>query len=196
MLLKLYCLPGRAIAHLNWLFPSRHMDAIRSARQHDSTLVHFMSSTGIYIFAAFLLSGPSLPSRSEPAEALAGVEEEVGEELIQSDELEQAAYGSQTLPQSILPASMDEPDSSNLEILPPSSTRSEFEPLTPESSSKLTDAIAKALEAGAATRWKDQGQAGYVVVSEPDPTTGCRNYFYTVDNRKRDWQSDTLNACG
>ena len=70
-----------------------------------------------------------------------------------------------------------------------------FTYLTPETSTELSDAIAKAVHSGSAIRWSDGGQQGYVVVSEIEPQTGCRSVFYTVDNRKEEWRSPTETIC-
>lgn len=47
-MLNLYCLPGRLIAHLQYLFPKKYMDAVRSKRQRDSVLIHALYSTLVY----------------------------------------------------------------------------------------------------------------------------------------------------
>jgi len=46
--LRLYCLPGRLALHWDWLFPRNRMDAIRTARQKNSTFIHFIASTIFY----------------------------------------------------------------------------------------------------------------------------------------------------
>lgn len=52
-MLSLYCLPGRLIAHLQYLFPQKYMDAVRSRRQRDNPFIHALYSTLVYVALGF-----------------------------------------------------------------------------------------------------------------------------------------------
>ncbi len=47
-LFRIYCFPGRIITRLNYLFPNKYMDAVRSRRQLTSTFSHFYYSSLLY----------------------------------------------------------------------------------------------------------------------------------------------------
>ena len=70
MLFKLYCLPGKVLAHLNWLFPDSHMDAVRSARQRDSSLIHFLGSSSLYALIALFVWMANRPDVGLSVEAV------------------------------------------------------------------------------------------------------------------------------
>lgn len=193
MLFKLYCLPGKVLAHLHWLFPDTHMDAVRSARQRDSSFVHFLGSSSIYVMIAVLFWLANRPDAVPSSEAVSE-----DEQVVEMD----------AAPQELMPVIDDVVDES--EHFSPAHSLSDsaaiihgqgivddsqFSPLTPDESHPLSAAIVEALASGEATRWEDQGQAGYVVVSIADPTTSCRNYFYTIDTVNPNWQSQIVKTC-
>lgn len=52
---KIYCLPGRSLAYLHWLFPKNYVDVVQSRRQRDSLLIHFALSTIFYLIVVFVI---------------------------------------------------------------------------------------------------------------------------------------------
>lgn len=56
MLFRAYCLPGRFIAYLHYLFPKTYMQAVRSGRQRGEALIHFVYSTLIYAVLLYWLA--------------------------------------------------------------------------------------------------------------------------------------------
>ena len=48
----LYCLPGRILLYLQWLFPEGEGSAAGTQRRKDSKFAHFLSSTLVYLLIA------------------------------------------------------------------------------------------------------------------------------------------------
>lgn len=155
------------------------------------------------LIGAVAVGGFSFVSQShEGREQVAGVEEpsdQLSKEYASSPEM--LSYQAEASP------SADTAEPANQEVPSPAESAvqdsaaldareaNSFAYLTPETSTELSDAIAKAVHSGSAIRWSDGGQQGYVVVSELEPQTGCRSVFYTVDNRKEEWHSPTETIC-
>jgi hypothetical protein len=55
-MLRLYCLPGKLVAELGFLFPGRGQ-IWGSARRRESRLAHFLYATAFYAFLFFLIAG-------------------------------------------------------------------------------------------------------------------------------------------
>lgn len=51
----LYCLPGRLLSYLDWLFPEGSGTAAGTHRRRDSKFAHFIRSTLFYAFVAFVI---------------------------------------------------------------------------------------------------------------------------------------------
>jgi hypothetical protein len=51
----LYCLPGKLLMYWQWLFPGNYADVAGTQRRKDSKFIHFIFSTLIYFFAAWVL---------------------------------------------------------------------------------------------------------------------------------------------
>lgn len=121
-----------------------------------------------------------------------GAATEVGYELSSSKSNGQKGI----LPQELaaLPTAPSESETSKAPIIDEAPEEA-FEPITPVLSSVLSDAIQKALSSGEPTRWKDADLAGYVVVSEPQPETGCRSMYYSIDTENPEWLSNVSVVC-
>ena len=64
MLLKLFCLPGRALAEMEYLFP-RQGNAIASGRRRGNLLVHLTYSASLYIFVIVVAFGIGKPDSAK-----------------------------------------------------------------------------------------------------------------------------------
>lgn len=63
-LLKLYCLPGKLIAELWYLWPKKGQ-IWASGRRREHGFVHFMYSTVFYLIALFVIAGSAGVRRAE-----------------------------------------------------------------------------------------------------------------------------------
>lgn len=172
----LYCLPGRMVAHLNWLMPQKNrMNAINTARQKNSTLVHFAISSIFYLLAVNWLvddkllnlfegrpSGPVMATPSPP-------------------------------PSSGYEASHDAPIRASTAA---GVQRMEIsdEGAVLGANPAVARALDQAFRTGRPARWKTSGRSGYALASEQQEGTGCRSMVYTVDDQPG-WQSSPHLAC-
>lgn len=77
--------------------------------------------------------------------------------------------------------------SENIETGPDSESQADsIEP----SISEIELAVQRAFESGKPVRWAN----GYAIPSEPEPSTGCRSVYYSIDEREG-WQSAARTVC-
>lgn len=60
--------------------------------------------------------------------------------------------------------------------------------------SVIEPAMRQAFEEGEPVRWEDGSESGYAVPSAPEPSTGCRNVYYSQDSRPG-WRSSAETLC-
>lgn len=195
----LYCLPGRWLAQIKYLFPTSYVSSVRTRRQKDSPLAHCITSTIIYIVLLTFLIGSftTEPSQAGAENSHAASEAEAvqtqPEQPIEEDPVSEEilATGPQTAPEET-PAAMhvDEQNESRA----PAAVSDADSTINPETSAKLAIAMDEALSTGQPARWKDGDLSGYAVPSAAESTAGCRNIFYTVD-QKDGWKSTPRTVC-
>lgn len=183
MLMRAYCLPGRFVAYLHYLFPRSYIEGVRSRRQRGEPLIHFLYSTAIYAAALYTLpivltGNDSTADERVPPFALG----EAGGEATSDPYLE-------TEITSPVPSAVTSTRNEGPKIKAGLDTASLSTPgigsagTAVRTSADWTSEIEAALIGGKAQRWKRGKERGYVVVSEPTLIEGrtCRNVAIAVD---------------
>lgn len=174
---EIYCFPGKIIAELGYLFPSRGQ-LWASARRRDHPLVHFIFATFLYIVAGFIIVAVNAPSQaSHPNSApdtklMSGLPDE--EVLISESSPPLEEHG---IAQAPIDHDFTDNEAEPLHTSDAIPSPSNFVPLESQS---LTHAMERAFKSGKPERWSDKEYKGYAVPSEPD-VYGCKTILYTVD---------------
>ena len=177
MLLGMYCLPGKVIAQLKYLWPSPGQ-VQASGRRKDSRLVHFVYATVFWGAIAWVLLSPATPNRRSAVDtASSGTRNDRSSSAMVS-----------TPPRAIAPdpvgrngeASDGEPVLSAADVDVPSDARGGVEVLEVAAVQTAIDAAAIS---GSTERWSDRGSSGHVVPSET-VVAGCRKVLVFTDGEQ------------
>lgn len=190
---KLYCLPGKILTHIHWLFPDRMADVAGTHRRKNSRFVHFLYSTVIYvILAALLLFVSQIPSSRKGSKMVSASNIEAQTDLVTTT----GEAIKPALKKSKEPEPEPEPFYTEASAQPAfNDTHQTVPPIAPESSPHLSQAIQDAIAQGAPIRWNDGNYAGYVVVSDVQAQTGCRSMYYSIDTSGKEWRSENSIIC-
>ena len=188
-MLRFYCLPGKLIANLQYLFPGHRRNTISAtARRKDSQLAHFLLATPFWVIALVPLLG-----------LVGGLVAVVGKEIAPSRPRDVGVIFNAASN----PAQPDDPPKTEetltaIETLAPregkaavQSASETVEPadsrayamthLTPASS--IRDAVSRAFASGKPVRWSADGRSGYAVPSNAS-SNGCRNVQVAPDGEQ------------
>lgn len=189
-MLRFYCLPGKLIANLQYLFPGHRRNTISAtARRKDSQLAHFLLATPFWVIAFVLLLGligglvavfgkeiaPSRPhevgvifsAASNPAQPVDPLKTEESLTAIEALAPSEGKAAVQSTPEIVEPA-----DSRAYAVARPAT-----------SASSIEDAVSKAFASGEPVRWSADGRHGYAVPSSASPN-GCRNVQVAPDGEQ------------
>lgn len=214
-MLQLYCLPGRAIAELFYLFPASGT-VWASARRRESRIAHFIFATFFYVGAVMLISSminPKARSKSENV-TLASANSPRAQNTRRPRSQTIINEGSRTAPVELdqvinqiggfavqlekgeelvtnssdwEPQSANEAEASANEVVNPSFTSVEEKFINdPRHSEAVKVATQAAYATSSRQNWKDGRLTGWAVPSTTN--TGCTLVSYTIDQVSSDRQ--------
>lgn len=188
--MKYYNLPGKLLAEF-WYLWSKDGELWASGRRRKHPFVHFFYSTVIYIILGFLaylwLTDWRFPESTNrtPSELSSFPESSAADQTYPSADENPITESEQADPETPLAQPAEEalaspsPEATEVISLPPSEVR---------------QAMTAAFESGQPVRWQGSGTAGYAVPSDADARSGCRQVYYSDDNRPG-WTSSPQKIC-
>lgn len=187
-MLKYYSVPGKLLAEF-WFLWSKKGQLWGSARRRDHPFVHFFYSTIIYAITAFAvfvwMADWETPRREgeNQSEYTAAIDPSPGEIISpEADEPESVADEAPADEAQEFPAIADDHKTQGSAVT------------SSAPGNEIRSAMTSAFETGQPVRWEGEGVKGYAVPSEAEASSGCRQVYYSEDDRPG-WTSPPETIC-